>query len=674
MSREVPGARSGVTLRLLVVTAILTGMLGCRQATRPTHAHPAPHSPNRPPAESDWEHDVLPPRDAYAGSEACRDCHEKNFNHWSHDWHARALSAAKEGKVAGNFNAAHFRGTSSEAWMVRRGAQYIMRTRGPGSTIEDFPVSWVIGGKRMQDAITVFGDGRWQVLPVYYHLTGGGAWVDYNEAKQGVIGPDHPYYWTNFRRMAAKECLECHATGVDVRYDPAQHRWTTSFVDPGVACEDCHGPGARHAETKAKGDIVHPGHVSPSLGLAICGRCHGPHEPVFPLLDSRDQFKPGDRYEDRFQPLVVTDGTERSGEYFADGRPGSSSFEYQALIQSRCYLRGGATCLTCHTAPHEAHGRDDLKLDASHHADPDASCRGCHKEIAGAAAAHSHHRGPAGQSCVACHMPRVLSGVLDHFPDHSIDIPNPANTVRHAVPNACNVCHSEKPPQEMQQAMERWWPAIEARQHRRLLLADAIDEKAAGGSLPALASVLQDRSEAPSLRGAAAVLLGQRFPGDASRILSPLLQEPDPLLRSRVVEALGYARSGDAADAIAALLLDPSIPVRQMSAMVLASLGDPRGKAAIEALTRNPATQALVRPHIMMGIDYANRGDFDRAEAELHEALRETPYLPDALVLLADISMRRQNPVQARADLEEALRFDPSHRGAIKRLHMIDGP
>ena len=44
-------------------------------------------------------------------------------------------------------------------------------------------------------------DGRWQVLPVYFHTTGK-AWVDYTEAKQGALTPEHPFYWTNSRRMA----------------------------------------------------------------------------------------------------------------------------------------------------------------------------------------------------------------------------------------------------------------------------------------------------------------------------------------------------------------------------------------------------------------------------------------------------------------------------------------
>src|SRR5258707_8125081 len=206
---------------------------------------PAPKAPARAAAASpaiegtsssageSWE--SLPARDAYAGSITCKECHEKNHTRWTHDWHARALQRAERGNVAGRFDGAHYKGESTEAWMTRHGDRFLMRTRDRSGQLHDYPVAWVIGGKRMQDAATVFDDGRWQVLPVYYHVTGGGAWVDYNESKQGKVGPDHPYFWTNFRRTSNKECLDCHATGLDVRYDRLSRRWSTSFADAGVA-------------------------------------------------------------------------------------------------------------------------------------------------------------------------------------------------------------------------------------------------------------------------------------------------------------------------------------------------------------------------------------------------------------------------------------------------------
>jgi hypothetical protein len=617
--------------------------------------------------------DALPARSSFAGSDVCRDCHEKNFERWSHDWHARALSPAVAPNVAGRFDGSHFLGRSSEAWMTTRNRAPFMRTRDRKGKLSLFPVNWVIGGKRMQDAVTVFDDGRWQVLPVYFHITGGGAWVDYNEAKQGKVGPDHPYFWTNFRRTANKECLECHSTGLDVRYDRESHRWSTSFADAGVACEACHGPGARHAETKARADIVRADHLDREAGLAVCARCHGPHEPMFPLLDTKHQFRPGRPYADSYVPLVIVDGTERSGEFFADGRPSSSSFEYQALLQSRCYRQGGATCLTCHTAPHEDHFANEIEDTSA-----DAPCLKCHAVIAsettGSAASanrHSHHRGV---SCVACHMPSVASGVLDKFADHSIDIPNLDTTIRHGVPDACTLCHADRDPQSLALAARSWWPGLAGRTARRSRLADAIDERTAAGSLSALQSVVADRSEAPTLRGACAILLGQRFQAAAVTALVPLLRDPEALVRAKALEGLGFASARSAGDFVAPLLDDSSLLVRENAALVLSSFSDARGLTAMRNLASDPATAALVRPHIVLGVNAAQHGDFDTATRELETAVDEVPYAVDAIVMLADIRARRGDLAGARKYLEEALRFAPDHRGALQRLRVMSAP
>jgi hypothetical protein len=560
---------------------VLVAVAGC-------HGHDAPApAPAPAPKVIDAAPPVPPPVAAavppnpYVGSKTCSDCHDKEYKAWRKSWHARALAPAEAKYVVGNFAGAHFAGTSSEAWMTRAKGKPVMRTHGPDGELADFAVQWVIGGKRMQDDVTVFPDGRWQVLPVYFHVTGK-AWVDYTEAKQGALTPDHPFYWTNFRRTANRECLDCHTTGLFVGYDEAEGRFTTDFADAGVGCEACHGPGAKHAESQEPADIFRPRHAQPEQELAVCGQCHAPRNPLFPLLDAGHRFRPGDRYDDHYQALVVVDGTERSGDYFADGRPKTSSFELTALLQSRCYRAGGATCLTCHDAPHKPHAGavDELRA-----ADPDASCHGCHQEDA----AHTRHKSAEAQRCVSCHMPKVVSGVLDHFADHALDVPAPAVTATHGVPNACNGCHAHEqtPPAEMQAALLRLWPDAAKRQARRVRLAEAIDEATAPGSHDALVAVVGDPGEAPILRGAAAVLLAQRFPDDAAGAIAPLLRDADALLRARAASAHGHAHPpAQVVDRLAVLARsDPALAVKQAAITSLALLGDAaRADAAARAL------------------------------------------------------------------------------------------
>ncbi|WP_224247590.1 hypothetical protein [Hyalangium gracile] len=60
--------------------------------------------------------------------------------------------------------------------------------------------------------------------------------------------------------------------------------------------------------------------------------------------------------------MVLLVAGELSGDYFEDGRPSTSSFENQALTQSLCHMKGGATCLTCHSAPHDKHAPNEIQL------------------------------------------------------------------------------------------------------------------------------------------------------------------------------------------------------------------------------------------------------------------------------------------------------------------------
>ena len=284
---------------------------------------------------------------------------------------------------------------------------------------------------------------------------------------------------------------------------------------------------------------------------------------------------------------------------------------------------------------------------------------------------HTRHKAKGAQRCAACHMPKVLSGVLDKFADHALDVPAPENTRRHGIPNACNECHAKQSPEQMTKALAEWWPGAAARQARRLRLGDAFDTEGEERSRPALQAVLADTVEAPTLRGAAALLLAARFPREASGPLLAALREPSPVLKVRVVAAVGMAPSREGVAALAALATDPSLQVRHAAAIALGALGTPEGEAAVKGLAEGPATEGLVRPHVLLAAYAARRGDFAEAAARLERALALQPYQADALVMLAQVRARQAQWAQARATLEEALRFDPQNAMAREGLQDI---
>jgi HEAT repeat protein len=262
----------------------------------------------------------------------------------------------------------------------------------------------------------------------------------------------------------------------------------------------------------------------------------------------------------------------------------------------------------------------------------------------------------------------VVRGVRDEFADHAIDVPVPENTLRHGIPNACNVCHADATPAAMAEALHARWPHAAARQARRLRLADAFDETTAPTSREPLRMVITDATEAPTLRGAAAQLLAQRFSADAASALLPLLTDPSIVLRAQAVEALGMANARDAGPALVPLLDDPALPVRHVTALVLASFGDRRGYVALRALADDEHTAGLFQPHLLLGMEAMHRNDLDAAVTSLERATALMPYHTGALVLLADAHARQGRATPARERLEQALSFDPNDTGARRRL------
>ena len=627
---------------------VLLVMIACKSRD---HTPPPPPPAPAPPIDARRvDAPPPPPPVAFVGSAKCADCHDKEYKGWQKSWHARALSPAEAKFLVGNFNGAHFKGTSTEAWMTRVGGKPQMRTNGPDGALADFPIDWVIGGKRMQDDVTVFPDGRWQVLPVYFHTTKH-EWVDYTETKQGALTPDHPFYWTNARRMANHECLDCHTTNLAVGYDDKTHKWTTTFTDGSVACESCHGPGGNHGDDKR--GIIHPVHAGP-VGVEACARCHGPRKPLWPLNDPEHPFRLGvDKYDDFYDPIVITlPGNGLSSDFFPDGKPATSSFEYQAMLQSTCFRKGGATCLTCHTAPHNAKRKADLRKDA------DALCADCHTM----AKDHAHHK-KAG--CVDCHMPPVISGVLDHFADHALDVPDPKLTITHNEPSACGVCHADKKPEELADAVAKWWPDAGKRQQRREDLAAAFDEATAKDSAPALTLVVSDKNEAPTLRGAAAVMLGRRFGPRYASVITPLLDDPNVILRAKACEALGDAHAAVAADKVAPHTNDPELRVQLACALSLLDMKDSRGEPALQKLADAPETSHLMLPHLELGMAAGRRKDFQTARKELTRVVELSPSYADAIVDLAAIDAELGDFAAARARIAQVLQLEPHHKGAL---------
>jgi hypothetical protein len=189
----------------------------------------------------------------------------------------------------------------------------------------------------------------------------------------------------------AKACFACHTTAavVEDRLEPER-------LIPGVTCEACHGPGAKHvaainAGEEGKTFIFNPRTLQTGDLNDFCGACHRTWWDV-KLLGFTGLTTV------RFQPYRIE--------------------------QSACWNPDDAriSCLACH----DPHGP------VQHQAEfYDAKCLACHQQQAADPPTPERH-GPgcphAGPGCTKCHMPKVeLPRAHFEFADHRIRVARPGD-------------------------------------------------------------------------------------------------------------------------------------------------------------------------------------------------------------------------------------------------------
>lgn len=190
--------------------------------------------------------------------------------------------------------------------------------------------------------------------------------------------------------QTARLCFGCHTTAAIT-----SNVLESEKAIPGVTCEACHGPGAKHVTAmKAKDDregaesIMNPAGLSPFDSVDFCGACHRT------WADVVAQMRPD---------LGVV----------------SIRFQPYRLEESRCWgKRGDAriTCIACHD-PHRPLVRESSAYDSK--------CLACHSarlEPNGQMAAKTTCR-VATSNCVSCHMPKYeVPDMHARFTDHNIRV------------------------------------------------------------------------------------------------------------------------------------------------------------------------------------------------------------------------------------------------------------
>ena len=253
------------------------------------------------------------------------------------------------------------------------------------------PLIWAFGGGQVGQSYLFERDGRWYEAHVSYFGSLEGLQITPGRGSDPVRDMEGATSRTLTREDVVR-CFKCHATGIT-----SEHAITTT-ISPGITCEACHGPGAKHAAQKQieilatggsvggeNADILNPGRLSPGDSVDFCGGCHAT------TWDVRLAGNKG------IQSLLS---------------PPSR------LQKSKCWGNGDErlTCVACHD-PHTPRVRE-----AEYY---DAKCLACHAPAGQTISAE--HPQPAckvgSSKCVTCHMPKLEVPDFYHsFPDHRIRI------------------------------------------------------------------------------------------------------------------------------------------------------------------------------------------------------------------------------------------------------------
>ncbi|HKD04599.1 MAG TPA: tetratricopeptide repeat protein [Bryobacteraceae bacterium] len=320
------------------------------------------------------------------GSRVCEKCHAEIYRKYSRTAMAQTSGLALHADVPEQ----SFSANGGYEYSISRGASGLsLQFRKPGVISGSRELSYYAGSGATARSYLISVDGFLYEAPATYY-TSSAKWAP----SPGYDSYNYPF----LTRGIAPACLQCHATGIREIAGTQNGFESPPFVEPGIGCERCHGPGAAHAASAMRSDIVNPATLEPRRRDSVCAQCHLSGEiRVDRAGKSSMRFAPGELLSD--YAIAFVRQTRDAGI--------KVNSHVESLTRSACARGSGDRlwCGTCHD-PHSVPAASEKVAWFR------SRCQTCHTPAQCA----------RGENCIACHMPRTEAADADHvvYTDHSI--------------------------------------------------------------------------------------------------------------------------------------------------------------------------------------------------------------------------------------------------------------
>jgi hypothetical protein len=330
-------------------------------------------------------------RNEFLGPSACAPCHAAIVAKQSRTSMGSAAMRAGDSDILRSRPTLNF-AFDKYHYEIKSSATHNAYTVTDGSRTLTANLLWAFGTGRVgQSYLFKKDDGRFYEARVTYfdtlrtlHFTPDRALTTAKDLGEAMYRP--------VEASEIRRCFACHTTAPNIA-----NQFDEKNLIPGVTCEACHGPGAKHVAAmqaakvagmppSAEGTIFNAAQLTPTDSVDFCGSCHATGWDV-----------------------------KLSG---VKGVSNAKSQPYR-LEGSKCWGKGDPrlTCVACHDQ------HQQLQTDTASY---DPNCLSCHLSNASETKSFDHPGAAcpvATKNCASCHMPKVYVPEMHYnFTDHRIRI------------------------------------------------------------------------------------------------------------------------------------------------------------------------------------------------------------------------------------------------------------